>query len=122
MTAQQVYQASTERSAWYQTVLAMFEEFDYLAVPTEVFPFDAELDWPSGSRTATWTPLDGGGDALDAVRLPGDQRAGRLRPGQPAGGIAADRPPQGDLDVLRLAHAYGQARDWARPPTALWAG
>ena len=47
MTAQQVYQASTERSAWYQTVLAMFEEFDYLAVPTaQVFPFDAELDWP----------------------------------------------------------------------------
>ena len=46
MTAQQVYQASTERSAWYRTVLAMFEEFDYLAVPTAGLPFDAELDWP----------------------------------------------------------------------------
>ncbi|MNI68287.1 Glutamyl-tRNA(Gln) amidotransferase subunit A [compost metagenome] len=31
-------------------------------------------------------------------------------------------PPQGDLDVLRLAQAYDQACDWvaAHPPTALW--
>ncbi|MCY1514674.1 Glutamyl-tRNA(Gln) amidotransferase subunit A [compost metagenome] len=31
-------------------------------------------------------------------------------------------PPRGDLAVLRLAHAYGQARNWVedRPPAALW--
>ena len=61
MTAQQVYQASTERSAWYQTVLAMFEEFDYLAVPTaQVFPSTPSWTGPSGSRTATWTPTTAG--------------------------------------------------------------
>ena len=61
MTAQQVYQASTERSAWYQTVLAMFEEFDYLAVPTaRSFPSTPSWTGPSGSRTATWTPTTAG--------------------------------------------------------------
>ena len=51
MTAQQVYQASTERSAWYQTVLAMFEEFDYLAVPTaQVFP--STPSWTGSKRIA----------------------------------------------------------------------
>jgi amidase len=31
-------------------------------------------------------------------------------------------PPQGDLDVLRLAQAYDQACDWvqAHPPASLW--
>uniref|UniRef100_UPI00359FDA06 amidase n=1 Tax=Achromobacter insuavis TaxID=1287735 RepID=UPI00359FDA06 len=47
MTARQVYQATEERSAWYQAVLGIFKEVDYLAVPSaQVFPFDAQLDWP----------------------------------------------------------------------------
>ena len=128
MTAQQVYQASTERSAWYQTVLAMFEEFDYLAVPTaQVFPFDAELDWPKRIADRDMDTYHRWMEVVTPWTLSGcpviSVPAGFGQAGLPAG-LQLIGPPQGDLDVLRLAHAYGQARDWvsARPPTALWAG
>ncbi|MDW6026104.1 amidase [Mesorhizobium sp. BAC0120] len=48
LTAPQIYAASTVRSAWYKTVLSLFERYDLLALPTaQVFAFDAELHWPA---------------------------------------------------------------------------
>ena len=46
MTAQQVYQASTERSAWYRRCWPCSRSSTIWPCPRQVFPFDAELDWP----------------------------------------------------------------------------
>jgi amidase len=48
LTAPQIYAASAVRSAWYKTVLGLFESYDLLALPTaQVFAFDADLHWPA---------------------------------------------------------------------------
>ncbi|MCY1193792.1 MAG: amidase [Achromobacter veterisilvae] len=126
MTARQVYQATEERSAWYQAVLRMFGEVDYLAVPSaQVFPFDAKLDWP---RQIAGRPMDTYHRWMETVTpwtLAGcpviSVPVGFNAAGLPMG-MQLIGPPRGDLAVLRLAHAYGQARDWVehRPPAALW--
>ncbi|WP_342066066.1 amidase [Achromobacter kerstersii] len=130
MTARQVYQATEERSAWYQTVLRMFEDVDYLAVPSaQVFPFDVTLDWPkhiAGRPMDTYhrwmetvTPWTLAGCPVISVPV------GFNAQGLPMG-MQLIGPPQADVDVLRLAHAYEQASapaaDWVntRLPDALW--
>lgn len=128
MTARQVYQATEERSAWYQTVLRMFDEVDFLAVPSaQVFPFDASLDWPkqiAGRPMDTYhrwmetvTPWTLAGCPVISVPV------GFNAQGLPMG-MQLVGPPQADWDVLRLAHAYEQASDWvrARQPETLWGG
>lgn len=126
MTARQVYQATEERSAWYQTVVRMFDEVDFLAVPSaQVFPFDAALDWPkqiAGRPMDTYhrwmetvTPWTLAGCPVISVPV------GFNAQGLPMG-MQLVGPPQADRDVLCLAHAYEQASDWvhARQPEALW--
>lgn len=126
MTARQVYQATEERSAWYQTVLRMFDDVDFLAVPSaQVFPFDASLDWPkqiAGRAMDTYhrwmetvTPWTLAGCPVISVPV------GFNAQGLPMG-MQLVGPPQADRDVLRLAHAYEQASDWvrARQPETLW--
>ncbi|MGH8819329.1 MAG: amidase [Achromobacter pestifer] len=126
MTARQVYQATEERSAWYQTVLRMFDDVDFLAVPSaQVFPFDAALDWPkqiAGRPMDTYhrwmetvTPWTLAGCPVISVPV------GFNAQGLPMG-MQLVGPPQADRDVLCLAQAYEQANDWVgtRPPEALW--
>ncbi|WP_116521632.1 amidase [Achromobacter insuavis] len=126
MTARQVYQATEERSAWYQAVLGIFKEVDYLAVPSaQVFPFDAQLDWPkqiAGRAMDTYhrwmetvTPWTLAGCPVISVPV------GFGAAGLPMG-MQLIGPPRGDLAVLQLAHAHEQVRDWvqARPPQGLW--
>jgi len=126
LTARQIYQATEERSAWYQTVLRMFEDVDFLAVPSaQVFPFDVNLDWPkeiAGRPMDTYhrwmetvTPWTLAGCPVISVPV------GFNAEGLPMG-MQLIGPPRGDLAVLQLAHAYEKARDWVqdRPPVALW--
>lgn len=48
LTPVDVQAASTVRSQWYKTVLALFDRFDLLALPTaQVFAFDVETHWPA---------------------------------------------------------------------------
>jgi amidase len=48
LTAPEIHAASTMRSHWYRAVLALFDRFDLLALPTaQVFAFDAALHWPA---------------------------------------------------------------------------
>ncbi|MFP3335581.1 amidase, partial [Pseudomonas sp. SIMBA_064] len=47
LTAADVYQASLDRSAWYQALNTLFERYDFLLLPAaQVFPFDAAQAWP----------------------------------------------------------------------------
>jgi amidase len=122
LTAPQIYVASLTRSAWYRTLLALFERFDLLALPTaQVFPFDVTLHWP---REVVGRPMDSyhrwmqvsafatlGG--CPAVNIP----VGFDERGRPNGMQLIGRP-RGDLEVVKAAAAYEAAMPWksgARP-------
>ena len=47
LSARDVSAASIARSRLYQQLLAMFGQYDYLALPSaQVWPFDADMPWP----------------------------------------------------------------------------
>lgn len=48
LSGQDIYEAAEARTAWYQVVAAMFDQYDYVLAPSlQVFPFDKALPWPS---------------------------------------------------------------------------
>ncbi|MES2185014.1 MAG: amidase [Pseudomonadota bacterium] len=118
LSAQDVYRASVDRTAWYQALLRVFDDFDYLVLPSaQLFPFDATLDWPQSV----------GGRAMDTyhrwmeVVVPATM-AGLPALNVPAGFGAAGLPlgmqligrPKADRAVLELGHAYDLASGLAR--------
>jgi len=113
-----VYKASVERTAWYARVLELFARYDFLALPAaQVFPFDVEVHWPGevAGRTMDtyhrWMEVVIGPTlaGLPAISVP----VGFSASGLPMGMQLIGRP-RGDLEVLRIAHAYEQATDWSR--------
>ena len=123
LTALQVYDAARVRSAWYQVLRGLFEQFDFLVLPAaQVFPFNADLDWPHevGGRTMdtyhrwmeTVVPATMAG--LPALAAP----AGFGPGGLPAG-LQIIGPAQFDAAVLQIGHAYDQASRYARQRSPL---
>jgi amidase len=126
-TAHDIYRASVARSDWYRAALALFEGFDFLALPSaQLFPFDLQSRWPAeiaGRSMDTYhrwmevvVPATMAG--LPAVSVPAGF-GGAL--GLPIGLQLIGRP-RADHAVLQLAHAYDQATDWVRrapPPEPL---
>jgi amidase len=122
LTAPEIYAASVTRSAWYRTLLSLFERFDFLALPTaQVFPFDVTLHWPREvagramdsyhrwMQVSAFATLGG----CPAVNVP----VGFDVQGRPMGMQLISRP-RGDLAVLKAAAAYEAAMSWhagARP-------
>lgn len=117
-----VYKASVERTAWYARVLELFARYDFLALPSaQVFPFDVDVHWPrevAGRAMDTyhrWMEVVIGPTlaGLPAISVP----VGFSATGLPMGMQLIGRP-RGDLEVLRIAHAYEQASGWSRrtPP------
>lgn len=125
MTALDVVAALRARNEWYVAVDALLERYDYILAPTaQVFPFDAELRWPTeiAGRTmdtyhrwmetvAAWT-LAG----LPVINLP----VGFNAAGLPMGVQLIGRN-HGERDLLGLAYAYEQATQWVKhsPPPLL---
>jgi amidase len=123
VSAHEVYRASCDRSAWYEALRALFERHDFLVLPSaQVFPFDAELDWPKrvGGRDMDtyhrWMEVVIGGTlaGLPVICVP----AGFDALGLPMGLQIIGRP-RADLEVLQLAHAWQQATPFARRRPAL---
>jgi amidase len=116
-------QASVRRSRFYQQMLAMFEQYDVLALPSaQVWPFAAELRWPDRinqremdtyhrwMEVAIYATFAG----LPCVSVP----VGFSPEGLPMGMQLIGRP-RDDRLLLQLAFAYEQvARDVldVRPP------
>mgnify|MGYP001201189197 FL=1 len=113
LSGKDIYSASAVRSAWYQTLLSLFAQYDFLLMPTsQVFPFDARKHWPEqiGERkmdtyhrwmeTTIYATMAG----LPALSMP----AGFNGDGLPAALQLIGRP-HGDFGVLQLGHAYDQA-------------
>ena len=112
LTGAQVLAASAQRSAFHQAMLARFERFDFLALPTaQVWPFDMALRWPThiaGREMDTYhrwmeATIYAAFAGLPCISVP----AGLGASGLPMGLQLIGRP-QGDAAVLRLAQAYEQ--------------
>ena len=117
LTAQDVYNAFVKRTAFYNAMMKVYEEYDYIATPTaQVFPFDKNIHWPdeiAGRKMETYhkwmevvTHWTMGGNAVVAV---------------PAGfggkdnlpiGIQIAAKPGADFELLRFAQAYEEANDF----------
>lgn len=116
--AAEVWQASVQRSKWYEALRRLFETYDYLVLPTaQVFPFSAELHWATevaGRPMDTyhrWMEVVIGGTlaGLPIINVP----AGFDARGLPMGLQVIGRA-QADRAVLQLAHAYEQATRWVQ--------
>ncbi|MCL2608353.1 MAG: amidase [Treponema sp.] len=114
-----VYFAGIKRGEWFLALLKVFEEYDYVAVPTaQVFPFDKTVRWPAeiaGKKMDSyhrwmevvipWTL-----SACPVVAVPAGFREGPN--GELPMGIQIVGKPRGDFDLLRLAAAYESCKDW----------
>ncbi|MBV8501600.1 MAG: amidase [Paucibacter sp.] len=110
LSGAQILAASVQRTAFYQRMLALFERFDFLALPaTQVWPFDVATRWPShiaGREMDTYhrwmeCTLYASFAGLPGISVP----AGFGSTGLPAG-LQLIGPPRGDGALLRLAYAY----------------
>jgi amidase len=110
MSAAEIVTADKARSDWYRALMALFDEYDFLALPTaQVFPFDAQTHWPSkinGKPMDTyhrWMEVVIGGTlaGLPVVNVP----AGFDQQGRPIG-IQILGPTGRDKEVLEFALAY----------------
>ncbi len=117
LTAPQIHAASVLRTSWHHTLLALFDRFDLLALPSaQVFPFDVRTPWPKEiaghvmDSYHRWMQVSSlatmGG--CPAVNVP----AGFDPDGRPMG-MQLIGPPRGDLAVLRTAAAYEAVLPWA---------
>lgn len=113
LTGTQLMSASASRTRFYQSMLALFEKFDVLAIPVaQVWPFDVNLRWPetvAGKSMDTYhrwmeVVIYATFAGLPSISVP----AGFGENGLPMG-LALIGKPQGDLALLKLAHAYEMA-------------
>lgn len=113
MPAARVAAAGVDRADWYRALLALFDTYDVLALPTaQVFPFSLDVHWPkriSGRRMDTyhrWMEVVIGGtlSGLPVVNLP----AGFDSVGRPMGMQFIGRMGD-DKKVLEFALAYEAA-------------
>ncbi|MCB2255653.1 amidase [Pseudomonas chlororaphis] len=122
LSAADVYRASQLRSDWYRALERLFERYDFLLLPSaQVFPFDAEIPWPSrvGGRDMDtyhrWMEVVIGPTlaGLPSLSVP----VGFNPAGLPMG-VQIIGPAQADRAVLQLGHAHEQLTQWVarRPP------
>jgi ureidomalonase len=125
LSALDLARAEESRIRWYDTVMGLFEAYDFVLAPSaQVFPFDAALPWPHRvgdqemdsyhrwmETVAPWSLTN-----LPVMGMP----AGFDERGLPTG-LQLVGPYNGDLSVLQLAHAYEQVTDWVHraPPPML---
>lgn len=116
LSGEDVWTATVARSQWYNALLALFERYDFLALPSaQVFPFDASEHWPKtiAGRTMDtyhrWMEVVIGASlaGLPVISVP----VGFNFQGLPMG-VQVIGKPYTDLAVLQLAHAYDQATKW----------
>ncbi len=116
LSAADVQRAGEARMAWYHAMLALFQDHDFLALPTaQVFPFPTDRHWPgeiAGRRMDSyhrWMEVVAGATmaGCPAISVP----VGFGPDGLPMGMQLIGRP-RADLAVLQLARAYEDACPW----------
>ena len=115
LTATEVSLASIARTTFHTAILSLFDRFDVLALPTaQVWPFEATERWPGriGDREMDtyhrWMEavLYATFAGLPAISVP----VGFDARGLPMG-MQLIGQPRGDVELLRVAHAYESTLD-----------
>jgi amidase len=114
-SAADIYEAGIARADWFRALAALFDEYDFVTLPTaQVFPFPKEIHWPesiNGVEMDTyhrWMEVVIGGTlaGIPVVNVPvGFDERGRPMGMQLMGPFAEDRR------VLELAMAYEHVTD-----------
>jgi len=116
-SAVDVFNASVARSQWYEVLNKLYQEYDFLVLPTaQVFPFDASIHWPkeiAGKPMDTyhrWMEVVIGGtlSGCPAINVPAGFGGKENKPM----GMQIWGPMKQDLKVLQIAYAYEQASRW----------
>ena len=116
LSAYDVSAASMVRTAWSNAVHRLFDDYDFLLMPTaQVFPFDIAEDWPhqiAGQTMQTYTEWMKAGCLVSLAGCPSlAVPAGFNGQGLPMG-LQIIAPVTHELDCLKLARAYQQEMDW----------
>jgi amidase len=117
LSARDITEAQMGRSRIYEAFRKAFERFDFLILPSaQVFPFDADLHWPtqiagrSMDSYHRWMevtlPVTMAG--LPALSVPAGFGGARNLPI----GMQIIGPNHADLAVLQVGHAYERASPW----------
>ena len=113
-SAADIYEAGIARADWFRALGALFDEYDFLVLPTaQVFPFSKELHWPqsiNGVQMDTyhrWMEVVIGGPWL----VSRGQRAGWFRSAGPPHAYAGHGAFGEDQAVLELSMAYELVTD-----------
>lgn len=124
LKAADVFRASAARSDWYRAIHKLFEQFDYLLLPSaQMFPFDAATKWP---RNVAGREMDTYHRWMEVVI--GPTLAGLPAMSVPVGfgtnglpmGMQIIGPARDDKGVLQLAYALEGLRAWsAQAPLAV---
>ena len=125
LTGPEIFEAAKVRTAWYQELIRLFQQFDFLIMPTtQVFPFEAQEHWPkelAGKRMDTYHRWMQSVVPVTMTGLPTlGAPAGFGAAGLPAG-IQIIGPTQTDFSVLQLGHAYDLASQHSRVRSPLLA-
>ena len=112
LTGTEFLSASVQRSAFYQHMLALFEQHDFLALPvSQVWPFDASQRWPSHINEVAMDTYHRWMEVVIYATFAGlpciSVPVGFGANGLPMGMQLIGRP-RGDFELLRLAYAYEQ--------------
>ncbi len=123
LTGSQLMAASASRTRFYLSMLALLAQFDVLAIPvSQVWPFDVGLRWP---KNVAGRDMDTYHRWMEVViyatfaGLPSISVPAGFGPNGLPMGLTLIGQPQGDLALLKLAHAYELANQdmlARRPP------
>jgi amidase len=108
-TAREIGRAELDHTAIYRRMVAFFEEYDFLVLPTtQVLPFPKELDWVREIEGVTfenylqWMEIC---TAISVTGCPSISVPCGFSDGLPVG-LQIVGPPGADLAVLKMAHAF----------------
>lgn len=117
LSASDITEAQLGRTRIYEAFRRTFERFDFLVLPSaQVFPFDADLRWPTQIANRTMDSYHRWMEVTFPVTM-----AGLPALSVPAGFGGANNLPIGmqiigpnhaDLAVLQIGHAYERASAW----------
>lgn len=123
LSGEQVFNAFAARSALYRAFCSLFEQFDFLLMPSaQVFPFAAEVHSPQTIAGRTMDTYHRYMETVTAVTLAGlpalNIPVGFSHAGLPMG-MQLIAPHTQDFPLLQLGQAYEQACGWRNHLPAL---
>ena len=118
LSGPEVFAAAKVRTAWYQELRRLFEQFDFLVMPAaQVSPFIAEEHWPKQIAGKTMDTYHRWMQSVIPATMAGlptlAAPAGFTSGGLPVG-LQIIGQVQNDMSVLQLGHAYDLASGYSK--------